>query len=407
MGSFAECRAGKDAVLEAERIEPRNENRLRVVAMAPGEPYDPRTNSGVSRQLFTSLAAQMELAGTVSCQPSQLAQNLIRLRSFAPTKSAWRSRWRLSMHQVRSARRVAERGLVALPDGKYDAFFQLGTYCGVTGVVRKPIFAYLDHDLMSMVRLDPRMSRTPLGAGYVRRRIDDEKRVLDATARIFTYSDWCGDRIAAHYDVPRARIETVGAGSNIDERLLAREPDYEARHVVFIGFDFDRKGGRHVLSAFARLRSQLPGARLTFVGGAPQRTMGANVRAIGAILGPSGPARIADILASASLYVMPSIFEPFGIAFLEAMAAGLPCIGSDRCAMPEIIGDTGAVVDVGDAEGLARAMYDFLSDPAACRERGRAARARYRERYGWEKVASRIRVAMERTLGEGPAAQPS
>lgn len=374
--------------------------------MAPGEPYDPRTNSGVSRHLFTSLAGEMDLAGTVSCQPSKLARNVIRVRSFAPSKSAWRSRWRLSMHQVRSARRAAERGLGALAAGKYDAFFQLGTYCGVAGVVRKPIFAYLDHDLVSMVRLDPRMRRTPFGASYVRQRIDEEKRVLDSTARVFTYSDWCGDRIAAHYDVPRERIETVGAGSNIGERLLAREPDYDARHVVFIGFDFDRKGGGHVLSAFARLRSQLPGARLTVVGTAP-RTLGANVRAIGAILGRSGPARIADILASASLYVMPSVFEPFGIAFLEAMAAGLPCIGSDRCAMPEIIGDTGAVVGVGDVEGLARAMYDLLSDPAACRERGRAARARYRERYGWEKVASRIRLAMERTLGEGGAAQPS
>ena len=94
---------------------------------------------------------------------------------------------------------------------------------------------------------------------------------------------------------------------------------------------------------------------------------------------------------------MPSVWEPFGIAFLEAMAAGLPCIGSDSCAMPEIIGETGSVVPPGDVAALADQMYAYLSDASLSAGRGRAARERYDRHYGWERVSARIVAAMQRS----------
>jgi glycosyltransferase involved in cell wall biosynthesis len=122
------------------------------------------------------------------------------------------------------------------------------------------------------------------------------------------------------------------------------------------------------------------------------------VYSTGPIVGSTSGRRIADILASASLYVMPSVFEPFGIAFLEAMAAGLPCVGTDLCAMPEIIGSTGAIVPARDPHTLSRAMIAFLSNPNLCRTRGHEARVRYRERYGWANVAAKIRASIDRVI---------
>ena len=69
------------------------------------------------------------------------------------------------------------------------------------------------------------------------------------------------------------------------------------------------------------------------------------------------------------MFVMPSLYEPYGIVFAEAMAHRLPCIGADNCAMPEIIkhGETGYVVPVRDEMALANRLVARL--PADGRQR--------------------------------------
>ena len=114
----------------------------------------------------------------------------------------------------------------------------------------------------------------------------------------------------------------------------------------------------------------------------------------------NGTAELAALFRSASFFVLPSHYEPFGIVFLEAMAAGLPCIGATTCAMPEIIGDTGALVPPRDPPALAGAMRAFFRDDAACAELGRRARRRHRHRYGWDQVAKRMLASIGRLIAE-------
>lgn len=368
---------------------------LRLLGMANGDPRSPRTASGVASRLFGAMERQGYLVGAISSLPTALADTMVRARAFAPTKSAWRSNYRLSMDLARAFESAAVRRLHALGSTDYNAFFQLGAYCNIAREIRTPRFSYHDNDVLTMVRSDPRMRRTVAASAHVRRRAAYEKSVFDTVERVFTFSEWCADLIAQNYSIERSRIESVGAGSNIAPDLLSGTRDYAAAHAVFVGLDFERKGGRNVIEAFARVRKQLPGARLTLVGGAPRGDLGPGITSLGIV---HGQAALAEVLRSASLFVMPSVWEPFGIVFLEAMAAGLPCIGANVCAMPEIIGNAGAVVPPNDSAALARAMYEILSDPPAGAERGRAARARYHTRYGWDKVATRIGNAIERTL---------
>ena len=295
------------------------------------------------------------------------------------------------MGQVHAFAAAARPELAAIPKDSFDALLQVGTYCSVANIVAKPIFVYIDHDLPSLVQLDPRMQGTSLESGYVRRRIKHEAEVLASCAGVFTFSEWCRARVIADYGLPPEHVVAVGAGSNIDEDLLLqREPAYDAQHAVMLGFDFERKGGPEVLAAFEKLRRELPNARLTIIGGLTPGESRPGVTVTGPLTGAESRRKIAEIFASASLYVMPSRFEPFGLAFLEAMAAGLACIGADVCAMPEIIGEAGAIVPPRDVASLASVMLRFLSDQEACRQRGRAARERYRRFYGWHSVAARM-----------------
>jgi len=363
--------------------------------MSNGEPYDLGTFSGISSHLFRAMEMEGYLRAAISSLPSKAAHRRAQLMSFAPSVAAWRSRYRMSMELVRAFERKAAKQLRALGDD-YDALFQFGAYCNVSAFVRKPIFSLHDNDVLTMVRHDPRMRGTSEVASNVRERAQYEKSVFDTVARVFTFSEWCADMIAANYSIPRERIECVGAGSNLDEALLAGERDYDAAHAVFIGLDFERKGGVELLEAFRIVRAHLPTARLTIVGGMAAGEIQPGVRSLGRIQGPRRNETLARVLRSASVFVMPSRYEPFGIVFLEAMAAGLPCIGANHNAMPEIIGETGALVPPNDPAALALALRELLSDPAVAAHRGRAARARYNQCYGWQKTAARIGSAIEK-----------
>ncbi len=110
------------------------------------------------------------------------------------------------------------------------------------------------------------------------------------------------------------------------------------------------------------------------------------------LLGRLEPAELSRLYARASLFVMPSLFEPFGQVFLEAMEHALPCVGSDRGAIPEIIvnGTTGLIAPAGDPRALAERIIDLLRRPDTMRLMGERGRARVRERFTWPAVARRI-----------------
>jgi glycosyltransferase involved in cell wall biosynthesis len=111
---------------------------------------------------------------------------------------------------------------------------------------------------------------------------------------------------------------------------------------------------------------------------------------------PEGEQEYIDLFRRATAFVMPSLYEPFGIVFVEAMAFGLPCVVADRCAMPEIVDDgtTGRVVDPMDPDALAAALLE-LADPAVARRMGDAARRRMEERFTWDVVAGRVLAELE------------
>ncbi len=123
------------------------------------------------------------------------------------------------------------------------------------------------------------------------------------------------------------------------------------------------------------------------------------VRLIGSI--PVG--RLSDYYGAADLYVLPTIaYEGLGLTTLEALASGLPVVGTPVGATPEILGPINAayVADAPDAESLARAMTAFLALPEAERINRRAAVRRYaEEQWPWERSVE----ALESVIAELPS----
>jgi glycosyltransferase involved in cell wall biosynthesis len=94
------------------------------------------------------------------------------------------------------------------------------------------------------------------------------------------------------------------------------------------------------------------------------------------------------MLERATCFLMPSAYEPFGIAYLDAGAAGVPSIGTTVGGAPDAVGPGGLLVDPGDQAALVTAMLE-LADPETARQLGALA-ASHSALFTWRAVAERV-----------------
>jgi glycosyltransferase involved in cell wall biosynthesis len=147
------------------------------------------------------------------------------------------------------------------------------------------------------------------------------------------------------------------------------------------------KGQRYALEALAALSPLHPELRLTLAGtGADQMMLQSLAKHLGVaeqVLFLGNRDDVPDLLAAADLYLQPSIKEGFGIAFLEAMASRLPCIGTPTGAIPEMVthGENGLMVKVADAHSLSDAIQSLISRPELRHQLANAARHTAQSRF--------------------------
>jgi teichuronic acid biosynthesis glycosyltransferase TuaC len=168
-----------------------------------------------------------------------------------------------------------------------------------------------------------------------------------------------------------------------------------------------RKRHADVIRALALLCHRHPGLRYLIVGDGPER---GHLEGLGHSLGVSDritfrgqlPHDQASGLARAgSLFVLPSVDEAFGVAYVEAMAGGVPAIGcSGEDGPEEIVGAGGGIelVPPRDSRALADRIDALLSDPAALQALGKAARATVERVFTWERCGADTLAAYRHTL---------
>jgi glycosyltransferase involved in cell wall biosynthesis len=221
-----------------------------------------------------------------------------------------------------------------------------------------------------------------------------EGAVYRGAAAIAAFSENAARSVISDYGADPARVRVVGAGANVFPESAPRRDDGST--IAFAGFDFARKGGLVLLEALAILRRRVRRARLLVAGAPPP-----DRAPPGAIfLGPVATAELPALFSQSTVFALPTLHEPYGLAFLDAMACGLPCVGTRVEAVPEIVreGDTGLLVPPGDPVALAEALELILGDPARARTMGARGRARVFASGLWSHVAARL----ERTFDAIP-----
>jgi glycosyltransferase involved in cell wall biosynthesis len=209
--------------------------------------------------------------------------------------------------------------------------------------------------------------------------------------RIMTVSRFTASAIVQRLGVDPSRIVVCPPGA---PDWTPRPQASAAGPILFMGTLEPRKNIGVLLDAYTRLLTLVRDAPpLHLAGHAPAaaakwlaRTaappLAGHVEHLGYVAGD----RRQDLYRSASMLVLPSLLEGFGLPVLEAMTVGLPVVVSDRGALPEVAGDAGEIVPAEDADALAHAMARYLRDPAHYRTAVARGLARARE-YSWQESA--------------------
>ncbi|HEY7831556.1 MAG TPA: glycosyltransferase [Solirubrobacteraceae bacterium] len=238
-------------------------------------------------------------------------------------------------------------------------------------------------------------SRVPDGREVVTRTLSKAQLVLANSQGI--------SELARNLGANATRVVRLGADPPTPTSL----PPAPTPALVTVGHLVARKRHADVMRVLAVLSDSHPTLRYVIIGDGPERPA---LEALAARLGVSDrvelcgqldPAQALARMRRCTLFAMPSTEEAFGVAYIEAMAAGLPAIGCRGEPGPEEIakaGDGFVLVPPGDIERLSQRVDELLSDPDRLREAGRRARATVTAHFTWERCGQETRSAYEAAL---------
>jgi spore coat protein SA len=231
--------------------------------------------------------------------------------------------------------------------------------------------------------------------------LDELARHLDLLA---VCSEYLRETFASKSPALAAKTCVVFNGVSVD--LFFPCPELrEPKTIFFVGRFHPEKGVLQLVQAHARALRVHPDARLVIGGstGFGAHVVTPYVREVGALAASvnqrhPGSVQFTGYLhhdrdlpswfQRATFFAAPSIFqEPFGLVNAEAMACATPVLGSKRGGIPEVLGETGILIDPEDMEGFADAICMLLGNPEHTANLGRSAYQRCRERFDWQVIA--------------------
>ena len=363
---------------------------LQIVGVSLEAPFDPRSWSGSSKFFFDALRSTGALRDAVHVRLPAVLDRLYQARAVSYPRSRWRARFNASVPRFTALTRMAYGRVERF--APYSAIMQIGARIRPNPKVDRPYFGYHDGNAALRYRFFDDGLLTP---AQMRSHVAWEASVYARMQSIFVMSSWLASSFMSDFGIPASRLHVVGAGINFEELPPLLEKDFDRPHFLFVGREFERKGGPILLQAFAEVRRLVPHARLTIVGPPKPAVHGHPGVEFAGLLSKSVPAELArlqGLFEAATTLVLPSIYEPFGISLLEGMTYGMPCVATDRCAMPEIVqdGQTGLIAAAESAPALAKAMLELASQPGMAREFGRAGRRRVEIQFTWNVVADKV-----------------
>ncbi len=263
-----------------------------------------------------------------------------------------------------------------------------------------PLVTTVHHPVTSDLRIALHAARNPWERLLIRRWhyfLNMQKKVVKQLHNVVTVSDCSRQDISRDFGLQPAGISVVHNGIDTETfHPLAGVERNPLRLMATCSADAPLKGMRYLLFAYARLLEKYPDLELLLVskpkpGGKTEKLvrrlkLGDKVRFVNNI----STRQMVQYYAEASIAVVPSIYEGFGLPAGEAMACGVPVVSTDGGALPEVVGDAGVIVPAKNAAALVEAIDSLLQDERRRRQLGEAGRARILEKFCWQVCARQM-----------------
>lgn len=240
-----------------------------------------------------------------------------------------------------------------------------------------------------------------------------ERVALEAADRVVAVSTQAKEEILENFNIPRERVVVIHNGIDpntwkYSSASAARQAlEIEGDYILFVGRVSRQKGMVHLLEAMEHVD---PGVRLvccTSAADTPEveAEIAAKVQETPRCLWINKllpEEHYIELFSNCTVFACPSVYEPFGIINLEAMACERPVVASAVGGIPEVVvlGETGLLVPPGEPLELADALNCLLRDRALARRMGRAGRRRVEKHFSWASIAAKTQRMYVELLNE-------
>ncbi|MCY7320822.1 MAG: glycosyltransferase family 4 protein [Phormidesmis sp. CAN_BIN36] len=224
-----------------------------------------------------------------------------------------------------------------------------------------------------------------------------DKKVFEAAKSIVTFSEAARRSVVDDYGIAPEKVTVIYPGVDLEKIPLAA-PTAQSKlyKILFVGGDFDRKGGHDLVNVF--LEKFADRAELHLVTQTPIQVNHPNIYLYKNV--KAYTPEWLQLYYQADVFVMPTYAEPFGWVFLEAMAAGLPIVATHITAIPEMVthGENGFLIEPGDRTALAQSIESLIDNPELGRKMGLKGRQLVEQKFNaqthFEKLENILKEAI-------------
>lgn len=370
------------------------------------DPWDPRCWSRSGFNLFTTLKSQGFLADAIGVEVPLWKRAPIMLMNYSPSRRMWRQKFNLSPFYYSLLTKEISKAKEKYRFDDNNVILQIGGHYNAAKATNMNTFSYHDGNIAGLMR-SPHFPKTL--TKRAEKAMQYEHDVYQSLNGIFVMSEYWRNSFIKDFSVPEEKVNNIGFGVNIDIPEPSNK-ELNSKNLVFVGIDFERKGGPNLINAFKKILSmdkhsqatlhiigphELPSAianagistdRLKFHGYLSRES-------------PSDLQLLESIMNTGNLFVLPSRYEPFGNAGLEAMLYGMPVIATNDWSFPDFVipGTTGDLLsDADNIDELVDKISTMLDSPEKMKIMGEHGRNLVLARYTWDSTAIKMNTIIQK-----------
>ncbi len=375
---------------------------MKIDIYGDGDPWDPQTWSSTPLELVTTLEKFKVLNNTYNINPEREEYRIKRLIKNLCYLTFRGKSIRIKVnHPVFLKKKIfrlqKEADKIYMSHPKPDVIITVSVDVSFND---KPFYTFQDLDINTVIQWRTFNKNMYMFGNesleLLKIKYKNQLNVYEKASGIFVASDWIANNIKSYISDPN-KVYSIGIGHRylpikLTDEIL--EKRFEDPKLLFVGKQFVRKGMDIMIEAFNIIREDIHKIQFILIteeDEIPKSKLSTIKKDPNILLKLSIPTeQLKENYINSSVFVMPSLFEPWGKVFLEAMAFGLPVIGGNCCAMPEfIINNYNGYVVNHEPEEIAEKICSLLNSFENYKKCSKNA-LKMSEKYRWENVVKNI-----------------